>query len=138
MKDRISKIVALFLAFVVLLSTTSFTVDMHYCGDFLVDTGVFSKAETCGMEEESDASKNTLEFKKSCCSNEQLIVDGQEELRVNSVDFIVEKQQLFVIAFVVAYSNLFESYVKKQFPNKDYSPPNLIENTRVLHQVFII
>ncbi len=38
------------MAFVVLLSTMSFTMHMHYCGDTLVDTSYFVKAETCGME----------------------------------------------------------------------------------------
>lgn len=138
MKEKISKIVSVFLAFVVLLSTTSFTVDMHYCGDFLVDTGVFSKAETCGMEEEKPSSNETSEFKKSCCSNEQIFIDGQEELRVNSVDITIEKQQLFATAFLATYINLFEVSDKYLIPYKEYSPPKLIENTRILNQVFRI
>ena len=28
----------------------SFTVDMHYCGDTLVDSAIFHKVKTCGME----------------------------------------------------------------------------------------
>ena len=137
MKERLSKIVAIFLAFVVLVSTTSFTVDMHYCGDFLVDTGVFSKAEKCGMEEET-SSGTTSEFKKTCCSNQKIVIDGQEELRVHTVDISIDKQQLIAIAFVASYINHFEGYNQHYFSNKYYAPPKLIENTRILNQVFRI
>jgi len=33
------------MAFVVLFSTMSFTVNMHYCGDTLVETAIFHKAK---------------------------------------------------------------------------------------------
>ena len=49
MKLFIKKITALLMAFVVLFSTMSFTISEHYCGDHLVDSGLFSKAENCGM-----------------------------------------------------------------------------------------
>lgn len=38
------------MAFVVMFTTMSFTVDMHFCGDSLVDFSLFAKAESCGME----------------------------------------------------------------------------------------
>ncbi len=47
------------MAIVVLLSTMSFTLDMHYCGDTLVDIAVFKKAETCGMEMQKSISEDS-------------------------------------------------------------------------------
>ena len=41
MKQLLNKILSLSMAFVVLFSTMSLTVDMHYCGDTLVDTAIF-------------------------------------------------------------------------------------------------
>jgi len=38
------------MAFVVLFSTMSFTVNMHYCGDTLVETAIFKKAKGCVNE----------------------------------------------------------------------------------------
>ena len=45
MKQFSHKIMALVMAFVVLFSTMSFTVNMHYCGDTLVETAIFHKAK---------------------------------------------------------------------------------------------
>ena len=50
MKKAIRKISAFLMAIVVLLSTMSFTVSMHYCQGELVDTAIFQKAHDCGME----------------------------------------------------------------------------------------
>ena len=50
MKQLIHKSMTVFMAAVVLMTTMSFTIDMHYCGDSLVDFSFVQKAETCGME----------------------------------------------------------------------------------------
>lgn len=38
------------MALLVFLSTLSFTIESHYCGDVLVDTSMFDAVDTCGME----------------------------------------------------------------------------------------
>ena len=61
------------MAFVVLFSTMSFTIDKHYCGDTLVDVAIFNKAKTCGMEiQQTDSNSGCSVMKKGCCSEEQL------------------------------------------------------------------
>ena len=70
MKQVFHKIMSLLMAFVVLFSTMSFTVDMHYCGDTLMDTAIFHKAETCGMEMENPLTDGCSITKKNCCSDE--------------------------------------------------------------------
>lgn len=47
MKQFLSKIVSSVLALLVLFSTFSFTVEKHYCGDYLVDVSYLGKADTC-------------------------------------------------------------------------------------------
>jgi len=100
------------MAFVVLFSTMSFTIDMHYCGDTLVETAVFQKAKGCGMEMQNPSAKGCAITKKNCCKDEQLVVDGQDELQL-SVDKISFEQQVFIASFVYTYSNLFEGFDKK-------------------------
>ncbi|WP_417620071.1 HYC_CC_PP family protein, partial [Oceanihabitans sediminis] len=53
MKQLIHKIVSLSMAIVVLFSTMSFTIDMHFCGDTLMDTAIFQQVKTCGMDMEN-------------------------------------------------------------------------------------
>jgi hypothetical protein len=118
------------MAFLVMFSTMSFTVDKHFCGSFLVDTAVFSKAKTCGMDMSATAEDH-------CCSNETITVEGQDELKLSfdSFDF---NQQLFITTFTYTYFELFESLPKQIIPFKDYSPPLLVTDIQLVDQVFLI
>ena len=74
MKQFFHKISSILMAIVVLFSTMSFTVDMHYCGDSLVETAIFHKAEGCGMEMQKPSDEGCSVAVKNCCSNEQLVI----------------------------------------------------------------
>jgi len=119
------------MAILLLLSTVSFTVEKHFCGDTLVDTAVFQKVKGCGME-------MPTAVKKGCCKDEIEVVTGQDELNVNTYNALDFEQQLFLISYVFTFDSLFESLPKQIIPHKDYSPPNLIADIQVLDQVFII
>ena len=130
MKKAFQHIVCLSMAFLVMLSTMSFTVDKHFCGSHLVDKAVFSKAKTCGMQMNANSESH-------CCTNEKISVEGQDELKVSfdSFDF---QQQLFITTFSFTYFNLFESLPKQVVPFKDYSPPLLVSDIQLEHQEFLI
>lgn len=130
MKNALRHIVSLMMAFMVMLSTMSFTVDKHFCGDHLVDKAVFSKAKTCGMQMSAEAESH-------CCTNEKVSVEGQDELKISfdSFDF---HQQLFITTFTYTYFELFESLPKQVIPFKDYSPPLLVTDIQLVDQVFLI
>ena len=82
MKKVSHKIVSLLMAFVLLFSTMSFTINMHYCGETLMDSAIFKKAEACGMEMENPLTDSCSISKKNCCSDEIFVVDGQDELQL--------------------------------------------------------
>ena len=130
MKKALRHIVSLLMAFLVMFSTMSFTVDKHFCGGHLVDKAVFSKAETCGMQMSAAAESH-------CCTNEKVSVEGQDELKISfdSFDF---HQQLFITSFTYTYIELFESLPKQVIPFKDYSPPLLVTDIQLVDQVFLI
>ncbi|MCB0474391.1 MAG: hypothetical protein KDC69_01880 [Flavobacteriaceae bacterium] len=126
------------MAIMVLLSTFSFMVDMHYCGDNLVDVAIFSKAETCGMEAQTTTTTSDCNMtKKNCCHEEQLLVKGQHELN-NNVQKLPFSEQVFLTAFFVSYVELFEGLEEQVIPYRNYKPPLIISDLRVLHQVFRI
>lgn len=121
------------MATLVLFSTFSFTVDKHYCGNYLVDSAVFSKAKTCGMEPNSQEGIT----EDHCCKNEKVAVDGQDELKMSFDQFHLN-QQVFIAAFTYSYINFFEPQAQQIIPFKDYSPPLLVTDIHLEDQVFLI
>src|SRR5210317_1094000 len=137
MKKVFHKIMSLFLAFVVLFSTMSFTVNMHYCGDTLVETAIFKKAKGCGMEMEKPSTEGCSITKKNCCDDEQLAIEGQDELQLQ-VDKITFEQQLFIASFVYTYINLFEGYNEDINSFREYKPPLVKRRIYKLDETYLI
>jgi hypothetical protein len=107
MKQVSHKILATVMAFVVLFSTMSFTVDMHFCGDTLVATSMFQKATGCGMEMEKPAAEGCAIVKSNCCKDKQMIIDGQDEMQLSTATISFD-QQVFITSFIYTYVHLFE------------------------------
>lgn len=138
MKQFFVKIAAILMTFVVLFSTMSFSISEHYCGEHLVDSSLFSKAESCGMEIQNPLSGKDCSFQKdNCCDDVIKQFTGQSELKTNISNLTFE-QQVFVASFVYSYINLFEGLETNVVPFKYYSPPLLVNDLQVTHQVFII
>lgn len=139
MKQFIHKSIAVCMAFVVFMTTLSFTVDMHYCGDTMVDFAFFKSAASCGMEKAPVASncENPTLSQKSCCTDEQLVIQGQDDLKENFNSLTFE-QQIFVAAFSYSYISLFEGTTSKEVAIVDYPPPAVKRDVQVLHQTFLI
>lgn len=120
------------ISFLMLMSTVSFTISKHFCGDYLVDTAINLKAKTCGMEK---ASSEGL-VQGDCCSTTKTTVEGQKDfkniqLNHDSID------QLFI---TIAYSFLIPHYFtpEKPAPFDDYAPPLIVKDISVLHATFLI
>lgn len=132
MKQWLHKSFSIALALLVLLSTVSFTIEKHFCGDTLVDVSVFTDAEKCAME-----AVEILQ-KKTCCKDEINVIQGQDELKSSKFEDLDFQQQQFLTALTFSYINLFEGLPQQTIPHKDYSPPNLVADIQVLDQIFII
>lgn len=138
MKQIFHKIASMLLAFVVLFSTMSFTINMHYCGGNLVDTAIFHKAKTCGMEMQMAISTSKCSMTKSdCCSDKQLVVDGQDELHL-SFNKLNLKQQLIITSFVYTYLNLFEELEESVTLFLEYPSPLIVRQIYKLDEVYLI
>ena len=130
----IHSIFSISLSCLVLFSTSSFTVEKHYCGDNLVDVAVFSEAKKCGGLDSEDMAY----VKKPCCKDTVDVLEGQDEL--NTIDFedLDQTLKLTLVAYVYSYTQLFESLPKLIIPHKDYSPPNLVKDLQLLDESFLI
>jgi len=138
MKKVFHKIIAMVMAFVVLFSTMSFSVGMHYCGDTLVDAALFEKAKSCGMEIRKEASSSySPVMEKNCCHDEEILIKGQNELKITfeSLDL---HQQVFITSFVFSYINSFIEPNEKVNTFDDYPPPLIVKNIHKLDEVYLI
>jgi len=133
MKNGVQKYSSLILALLVLVSTFSFTIEKHFCGELLVDQAVFSKAKDCGMSHDTYHGS----ISDSCCTNTHLAIDGQDELKI-SFDNLNFNQQVFVAAFNFSFIELFEATPELETPFKYYSPPLLVTDIHLMDQVFLI
>lgn len=139
MKKAFHKIASILMAFVVLLSTMSFTVNSHFCGDMLVGTSYFVKAESCGMDMKQETkSEDCSVMKKNCCQDVASVVEGQDTLKITSFDQLSFDQQVFIASFYYSYNILFEGIHDKVVPFKNYVPPLVIKDIHVLDEVYLI
>lgn len=135
MKKLFQKSGAGLMAFLMLFSTMSFTVEKHFCGNFLVDTAIFSEAETCGMEMHASPEDGVAE--DNCCKEQKVSVEGQDELKLN-FDQLDLNQQVFLTSFAFTYVDLFQGLPEQIIPFKDYTPPLLVSDIQLLSQTFLI
>ena len=90
MKSTLQKIGSTLLALLVLFSTFSFTVEKHYCGDFLVDVSFFGDAQDCAEElGEEDCDSPQVIQKKKCCKDEVEKIEGQDDLKIQLKNLIL-------------------------------------------------
>ncbi|TMM59120.1 hypothetical protein FEE95_06720 [Maribacter algarum] len=140
MKKIYYKITSVLLALIVLLSTMSFSLDMHFCGDQLVDFSISDKANTCLMKTEMTKTSSSCEVMKmemGCCSDVEVVFEGRDDLKI-SFDQLTFNQQVFVASSVYSYISRFEGFDENLVPLKDYKPPPLIRDLQILDQTFLI
>lgn len=138
MKLFLQKILSFSLATLVLMTTMSFTVDMHYCGDALIDISLFHNADTCGMEKQPSENECGNENPDdTCCSDEQIVLENQDSIKTSLETFPVG-QQIFVATLFYSYINLFEGLDKNIVPFRDYTPPFFKRDIQKLHETYLI
>jgi hypothetical protein len=133
MKNIFIRIASFTLAFLVLFSTFSFTLEKHYCGDFLVDVSFSGETNGCGMKMDGVVSAK----KKKCCTLEVHKVEGQDELQSHKIDKLTFEKEQFLTTCVSSYNYCVEIEFKNSF-YKDFSLPDISLNYQVLHQTFLI
>lgn len=138
MQQVFHKIVSILMSFVVLFSTMSFTIDLHYCGDTLMDTAIFQKAKACGMKMETAITSSKCSItKKDCCKEEQIVVKGQDELKI-TFEKLSFDQQIFVASFVYSYVNLIEYFEENARTFSEYPPPLITKSIYKLDETYLI
>ena len=138
MKKMFHKISATSLALLLLVITTSWKVEKHYCMGHLIDVAFFVPAETCGMDMSTTESEDDHEVvQNSCCDETIIAVEGQNDVKPSIHDINLE-QQIFLAAYTYTYLSLFEPLAFENLPHEYYLPPDIVKDIQLLDAVFLI
>ncbi len=131
----IRSIVSLALAALVLVASSSFTVNMHLCGGSVQSVSLIEKATPCPMEVNTPPCHKALAKRASCCDDEQFLYQGQDFKNQESANIQVEQQALVVelpiLAQIIPVATVFSQPAL-------YKPPLLQHDIPVLIQSFLI
>ncbi|WP_417371996.1 HYC_CC_PP family protein [Gelidibacter japonicus] len=129
-----------FLAVTILFTTTSFTVDMHFCCNQLVDMTFFGKARTCTVmgQEKNDNSKHCTSIQeKDCCDSHTVVKEGDDTFqKSNTISEI--KTLVFLNTYFYTYIHLFEGSDSKVISFQTYRPPLISTDIIILNETFLI
>lgn len=138
-------VLSIFLAFHVLLSSLSFNIGMHFCGEKLQSFSLFQKATPCEHAQDS-TEKQACPFhakkqdkKKGCCEDEQVVIEGQEHpttVSSYSADLSSAFGFTLPLPFLLVENWMSEARSPRKFLN--YKPPLIRIDIPVLIQTFLI
>jgi hypothetical protein len=137
LKDFKIKIKALFLAIIVLLSSSFIVIDSHYCCGVKIGTTLFGKAKDCGMLTKAcilDPSKLSYS-EDSCCESSVQFKQGSE-FNNNSRTNTTLQQEHFLPTFYTTVLSSYTSIHNTKIYYKDYVPPLLSKDILILVQNF--
>ena len=126
------------MALLLLLSTTSWKVEKHYCMGRLINVALFVHVDDCGMA--MDLIRNPeskLQTKNSCCDDKVVLIEGQDDLKISFNDLDVNGQ-----AHIIGQSYTFGDrgiiLTHQAVSQKTYPPPILVKDIQLLDEVFLI
>lgn len=149
--NRSYRIVALLMALLMLVSSTGFSIDLHYCQGNLKSFSLFGTAKSCHDKADTKHCKRkemTCKAEKieqvkdnchkNCCSNKKIEIDADDTQKITAQKLSKPQIQfisLFIEHFVLALN-------KTRFPNdsphQNYIPPLLNKDIPVLIQSFLL
>lgn len=137
----IVKIGAVFMALLVLFSSTAFLKSTHYCAGEIADVSYFVSSDTCGsmLEEICDVSseRSSVE-KKSCCSTDAEIVQGQDFFENSITISLIKITSDFLFDRSEEVSNVSNLVFSNRNFYLGYRPPLVFHDFNILYDTFLI
>ena len=129
-------ILSITLALLVLLSSTSFMVGIHYCGGKIQDVALFTPADPC--EAERSLPPCHRKMMAHCCEDEQVIHEA-DDLKVSSSTFQPAHPAAVDMALPeVVISEVVPSAPASRIQYTNYDPPLRSCDLTVEHHIFLI
>jgi hypothetical protein len=137
-KKVFQKIMSISLALLLLVSTTSWKVEKHYCMGHLMDISFFTASNSCGIEIDLSKDNDTsIQYENSCCADVTILMQGQDDLALSYNDFTIDHQQFF-IAFAYSYFDNLQTETFQTVKYNYYPPPLIVKDIQLFDKVFLI
>lgn len=127
------------MAIVVLASTMSFTMNMHYCGGNLVETSFYNSTKGCGMEMEIDTppQQKCSTLSSDCCQDKELIYPGQDQLQLSFDQGLIVPINLNTSVYYFSFLE-FEDIEKEKLLYEEYKPPLVVRRIYKIDETYLI
>ncbi len=152
-KQPTYRIVPLLLALMMLLTTSGFSINLHFCGNSIKSFSILGDAKacheiaaTCSASHGEKASKHCCSAKKvtdqkekdNCCSNKQVIL----KMDIDAADMVnaalTSTNVQFVCAFISTFCGLYSTPYSSLPPHSNYKSPLLSRDILLLVQTFLL
>ena len=120
----VRKVIHIVIAVFILISSTGFTINMHYCHDQLIDLALFAPAHSCCDTEVDGANQSQA----SCpgCQDESIVVEPADDYEVSASAFNFENSyytNLFLSSVILNYYQGIDESTKNEVPWYKKPPP---------------
>jgi hypothetical protein len=136
----VKPIVSSLLAFLVLVSSSSFMVNMHFCGGNMQSVSLIEEAAPCPMEVNLPPCHKKMQLKKSgCCEDKHVAFEGKD-FSAKVQDFsMLNWQTSNWVATLPVIMEVIQINEALTFSNHiSYKPPIVERDIPVLKQSFLI
>jgi hypothetical protein len=136
----LKSIVSSMLALLVLVSSSSFTVNMHFCGGNVQSVSLIEDADACPMEIQQPPCHKKMAIKKSgCCEDKHVAFEGKD-FNTQIQDFsMLTGQAINWVATLLVIMEVIQVNEAITFSNNTpYKPPIVERDIPVLVQSFLI
>jgi hypothetical protein len=123
----IRKILHIVVAVFILISSTGFTINMHYCHDQLIDMAFLAPAHSCcDTNEEDPCHSDDGISRTNHCEDESIVVEPGDDYEVSTSTFNFENSHntnLFLTSEIFNYTQGIDEPTKKEVPWYKKLPP---------------
>lgn len=149
-KSLSHRITAISMALLMMLSSTGFSMDVHFCQGQIQGISLFGKAKSCHEKQETPPCHQTKKSchhkedgisktdKDNCCHNETVVIEKSDlDATTTQLTTVKDIPLDFVAAYIAVY--VFNYSVQADFlPYAQYKPPLPDRDVQVLYQTFLI
>jgi len=141
---------AILMALLIMLSSTGFSMDVHYCQDQLKSVSLFGKAKSCHEKQSTLACHQTKKSchqeedgiskadKDNCCHNEAVVIEKSDlDATATQIATLQDIHLDFVAALIAVYVFNYDVQVDYQ-SYVQYKPPLPDRDVQILYQTFLI